>query len=87
MILEGVEIVKDNVRKLTQKPGVYRMIDKNGDVLYVGKAKNLRKRVASYAKLEGNSNRIKRMISEISSMAFLTTVSYTHLTLPTILLV
>ena len=73
MILEGVEIVKDNVRKLTQKPGVYRMIDKNGDVLYVGKAKNLRKRVASYAKLEGNSNRIKRMISEISSMAFLTT--------------
>ena len=73
MILEGVEIVKDNVRKLTQKPGVYRMIDKNGDILYVGKAKNLRKRVASYAKLDGNSNRIKRMISEISSMAFLTT--------------
>ena len=73
MILEGVEIVKDNVRKLSQKPGVYRMIDKNGDILYVGKAKNLRKRVASYAKLDGNSNRIKRMISEISSMAFLTT--------------
>ena len=73
MILEGVEIVKDNVRKLTQKPGVYRMIDKDGDILYVGKAKNLRKRVASYAKLDGNSNRIKRMISEISSMAFLTT--------------
>ena len=49
VILEGVEIVKDNVRKLSQKPGVYRMIDKNGDILYVGKAKNLRNRVASYA--------------------------------------
>lgn len=73
MILRGTEVVKDNVRKLTEKPGVYRMLDEDGSVLYVGKAKNLKKRVMNYAKFEGNSNRIQRMISEIFSMTFLTT--------------
>ena len=49
------------------------MLDQNGGVLYVGKAKNLKKRVSSYTKFEGHSNRIQRMIAEISSMTFLTT--------------
>ena len=44
MVLKGTELVKDYVRKLTHKPGVYRMIDAHGGVLYIGKAKNLRKR-------------------------------------------
>ena len=73
MVLKGVEVVKNNVKLLSNKPGVYRMLGEKGQVLYVGKAKNLKKRVASYAKMEGHSLRINRMISEIFSMTFLTT--------------
>ena len=75
MILKGVEVVRDNVRLLSNKPGVYRMLGDKGQVLYVGKAKNLKKRVLSYSKIDGHSLRIKRMISEIFSMTFLTTES------------
>ena len=71
--MKGIKVVKDNVTKLTQEAGVYRMLDQNGGVLYVGKAKNLKKRVSSYTKFEGHSNRIQRMIAEIASMTFLTT--------------
>ena len=70
MVLKGVEVVKNNLKVLSNKPGVYRMLGEKGQVLYVGKAKNLKKRVASYAKMEGHSLRIKRMISEIFSMTF-----------------
>ena len=74
MSLKGVEVVKDNVRLLSNKPGVYRMLNEKGQVLYVGKAKNLKKRVSSYSKIEGHSLRIKRMISEIFSMTFNATI-------------
>lgn len=70
---EGVEVIRGYLRTLPVSPGVYRMIDRRGDALYVGKAKNLRKRVTSYTNLSRQPNRLLRMISLTASMEFVTT--------------
>ncbi|MEA2951313.1 MAG: excinuclease subunit [Alphaproteobacteria bacterium] len=59
-------------------PGVYRMIDAAGEVLYVGKAKNIKKRVLAYARPAGHDSRIGRMIAATSSLEFVTTRSETE---------
>src|SRR5687768_13256378 len=59
----GHEVIRDYLRRLDERPGVYRMLDARGEVLYVGKARNLRKRVASYAKPVERNSRIGRMIA------------------------
>ncbi len=59
-------------------PGVYRMIDAQGSVLYVGKAKSIRKRVISYTRPTGHSRRIQRMIAATASMEFVTTNTETE---------
>jgi excinuclease ABC subunit C len=59
-------------------PGVYRMIDAKGDVLYVGKAKNIKKRVIAYTRQAGHDNRIVRMISGTAAMEFVTTKTETE---------
>ncbi len=69
----GVEVIADCVKRLPNSPGVYRMFSSEGDVLYVGKAKSLKKRVSSYAKMGGHTNRIARMIRETANMEFVTT--------------
>lgn len=69
----GVAVIEGYLRTLPATPGVYRMINQVGDVLYVGKAKNLRKRVVSYTRLAHQPNRIRRMVSETVSMEFVTT--------------
>ncbi|MBT4933127.1 MAG: excinuclease ABC subunit UvrC [Rhodospirillaceae bacterium] len=69
----GVKIIEAHLRTLDAAPGVYRMINSGGDVLYVGKAKNLNKRVASYTNLKRQPTRLLRMISETASMEFVTT--------------
>ena len=69
----GVPVIEGHLKTLPSSPGVYRMIDSKGDILYVGKAKNLKKRVVAYTTLERQSNRIRRMISETASMEFVTT--------------
>lgn len=69
----GVDVISDCVKRLPNAPGVYRMFDLEGEVLYVGKAKSLKKRVSSYAKMGGHTNRIARMIRETSTMEFVTT--------------
>ena len=76
--LSGVEIIGNFVKKLPNSPGVYRMFNKGGDVLYVGKARNLKKRVGSYAKMGGHTNRIARMILETVNMEFVTTHTETE---------
>ncbi len=70
---KGHEVVKSYLKTLDGSPGVYRMLDASGVVLYVGKARNLKKRVSNYAKPNGHSARIGRMISNTKSMMFLTT--------------
>lgn len=69
----GAEVIASIVKRLPNSSGVYRMFDAAGDVLYVGKARNLKKRVSSYAKTGGHSHRIARMIRETVSMEFVTT--------------
>jgi excinuclease ABC subunit C len=59
-------------------PGVYRMLDQTGDVLYVGKAKSIRKRIASYVRPTGHDSRIARMIAATASLEFVTTRTETE---------
>lgn len=74
----GHELIQDYVKKLDSSPGVYRMLDAQARVLYVGKARNLKNRVSNYARLSGHSARIARMISETTQMMFLTTKTETE---------
>ena len=71
----GPEVIKRFWKGLDGSPGVYRMLDADSRVLYVGKARSLKARVASYTRLQGHSPRIRRMISETASMMVLTTAT------------
>lgn len=73
--VKGPTVIRNFVRTLPGKPGVYRMLDARSEVLYVGKARNLKKRVQSYTKTGGHTNRIARMISLTVDMEFITTKS------------
>ena len=64
----GVDILKAKVALLPDRPGVYRMLSKTGKVLYVGKAKNLKKRVVSYTKYDRLPVRLQRMVSEVNDL-------------------
>ena len=75
---QGAALIGDYVKRLPGKPGVYRMMNEKSDVLYVGKAKNLKNRVSSYAKAGGHSNRIMRMIAETRAMEFVVTGTETE---------
>jgi len=66
------------VKLAPSAPGVYRMIDAQGDVLYVGKAKNIRKRVTAYARPAGHDSRISRMIAATATLEFVTTKTETE---------
>ncbi|MEP1205944.1 MAG: excinuclease ABC subunit UvrC [Rhizobiaceae bacterium] len=77
--LTGAALIGDLVKRLPKKPGVYRMMNAAGDVLYVGKAKNLRNRVQNYARGIGHGgNRTARMIAETTQMEFVTTRTETE---------
>ena len=76
--LLGHELIADYLTRLDSSPGVYRMLDVDNRVLYVGKARSLKNRVSSYARSHGHSARISRMIKETSSMMFLTTKTETE---------
>jgi len=69
----GHEVIQEYLRGLDGSPGVYRMLNAASEVLYVGKARNLKARVSNYARPSGHSGRIARMIHETASMMFLTT--------------
>lgn len=71
----GASIIAGYVKTLTLQPGVYRMVGADGRVLYVGKAKNLRKRVTSYTQTANLPLRLQRMVSQVASMDFVTTNS------------
>lgn len=74
----GVEVIAAAVKLLPNGPGVYRMLAASGDVLYVGKAKNLKKRVANYTRLGQLPTRILRMVQATGSMEFVSTKTETE---------
>ena len=78
MAYTGYALIQKYTKSLETSPGVYRMLDEQSRVLYVGKARNLRARVSSYARPTGHSARIARMISETTQMMFLTTQTETE---------
>ena len=76
--LKGIDLIKHYQKNLSNSSGVYRMIDCNNKTLYVGKAKNLKKRISNYTKYNGHPLRIQQMIFATSSMLFLTTKNETE---------
>ncbi len=68
----GTQVIARYLKTLPAAPGVYRMLDAQGEVIYVGKARSLKARVANYARLQGHTNRIARMIMATHSMEFVT---------------
>jgi excinuclease ABC subunit C len=75
LMAQGAAVVADYLTRLPNAPGVYRMMAANGDVLYVGKAANLKKRVVAYTKPFEQPARIARMIANTASMEFVQTAS------------
>ena len=74
----GVDVIKDNLKRLPAKPGVYRMFGSKDEVLYVGKARNLKARVSNYARLGGHTQRIAAMIALTARMEFIVTETETE---------
>ncbi|MDH4440480.1 MAG: excinuclease ABC subunit UvrC [Rhizobium sp.] len=71
--LTGADLIGEFVKRLPNSPGVYRMLNKDGEVMYVGKARSLKKRVSNYAQGRLHSNRLTRMVRETVHMEFVTT--------------
>jgi excinuclease ABC subunit C len=75
---KGVEAIRDAWRRLPNRPGVYRMVGTDGEVLYVGKAKSLKNRVAMYAQGRGHTNAIYRMINLTTAIEVIVTATETE---------
>src|SRR5262249_9263442 len=74
----GRAVILDHAKLAPSSPGVYRMIDANGDVRYVGKAKNIRKRIIAYTRPTGYEPRIERMIAATAALEFVSTATETE---------
>ncbi|TMJ32032.1 MAG: excinuclease ABC subunit UvrC [Alphaproteobacteria bacterium] len=74
----GADVIVGYAKLAPPAPGVYRMIDARGDVLYVGKAKNIRKRILAYQRATGHTARIARMIAATASIEFVSTATETE---------
>ena len=72
-MINAKDIINKTVKTIPNKPGVYRMLDNNGEIIYIGKAKNLRKRIKNYSRENLENKRIKRMAELIRSIEFTTT--------------
>src|SRR6202050_2004370 len=74
----GRDAIIHAIKEAPSRPGVYRMIDGRGDVLYVGKAKNIKKRIGAYARPTGLDTRIERMIAQTRTLEFVVTRTETE---------
>jgi excinuclease ABC subunit C len=72
-VARGVAVIRATLRTMPAAPGVYRMLDRKGDALYVGKARNLKSRVQNYAHIATLSNRLRRMVAETTAMEIVST--------------
>lgn len=70
-IKEGLKILHENVKIAPEKPGVYRMLNEKDEVLYVGKAKNIKKRIVSYTHIDKLTVRLQHMVAQIRKMEFI----------------
>ena len=70
-IRQGLSILEQNVKIAPETPGVYRMLNEKDEVLYVGKAKNIKKRIVAYTRIDQLSARLQRMVSEVRKMEFI----------------
>ena len=77
-VRQGAAAIRRHWAALPMGPGVYRMLNTEGEVLYVGKARSLKRRVASYTRATGHTRRIAQMISLTSSMVFVSTATETE---------
>ncbi len=77
-LANGAAAIARAVKHAPSSPGVYRMIDAKGDVLYVGKAKSIKKRVTSYTRPNAHDSRITRMIAATATMEFISTATETE---------
>ncbi len=76
--LRGVDVIREELRRLPARPGVYRMFGEADEVLYVGKARDLKARVSNYARMGGHTQRIARMIALTRRMEFVVTETETE---------
>ncbi|MBY0448957.1 MAG: excinuclease ABC subunit UvrC [Hyphomonadaceae bacterium] len=74
----GAEVIRDYLPRLPARPGVYRMLAADGEVLYVGKAKSLKNRVSQYAQGRAHANRLHRMVALTAAMEFVVTATETE---------
>ena len=70
-IEHGLEVLRSNVKIAPEKPGVYRMLGEGEKVLYVGKAKNIKKRIVAYTHFDKLPIRLQRMVAEVKRMEFI----------------
>ncbi|HEV2188465.1 MAG TPA: excinuclease ABC subunit UvrC [Stellaceae bacterium] len=74
-IANGVAVLRAALRNVPAGPGVYRMLDRKGDAVYVGKARNLKARVQNYTHVAGLSNRLRRMVAETTALEIVVTAT------------
>jgi len=71
--MPGIDTIKTALKTMPERPGVYRMLNEAGDILYIGKARNLKSRVSNYASANGLSNRIMRMVQQVAEVIIVLT--------------
>lgn len=72
-LASGIAVIRDQLRLLPRQPGVYRMVDERGEILYVGKARSLKNRVATYTRPDGLTVRLRRMVAATRKLEVITT--------------
>jgi len=71
--MNGLDIIKNKLTNISNKPGIYQYLNSRNEIIYIGKAKNLKKRISSYKNTSSLSNRIQRMVYQINSIETITT--------------
>ena len=71
--MNGLDIIKNKLENITNRPGRYQYLNSKNEIIYIGKAKNLKKRISSYKNSSSLSNRIQRMVYQINNIETITT--------------